>query len=54
MNWPAADVIGNRGMQSLADASDTLMPLLIVATLTLMVLGGLYLLIGEMMHNALA
>lgn len=54
MNWPAADVIGNRGMQSLADASDTLMPLLIVATLgTLMVLGGLYLLIGEMMHNAI-
>ena len=52
MNWPAADVIGNRGMQSLADASDTLTPLLIVATIgTLMVLGGLYLLIGEMMHN---
>ena len=47
MNWPAADAIGARGAQSLIDEADSLMPLLIMATLgTLMVLGGLYLLIS--------
>ena len=53
MQWPAADAIGLRGTQSLIDEADSLMPLLIMATLgTLMVLGGLYLLISEMMSNA--
>ena len=53
MQWPAADAIGLRGTQSLIDEADSLMPLLIMATLgTLLVLGGLYLLISEMMSNA--
>ena len=51
--WPAADAIGIRGTQSLIDEADSLMPLLIAATLgTLMVLGGLYLLISDMMSSA--
>lgn len=53
MQWPAADAIGIRGTQSLIEEADSLMPLLIAATLgTLMVLGGLYLLISDMMSNA--
>ena len=48
MNWPASDLIGMRGTQSLIGEADSLMPLLIMATLgTLMVLGGLYLLISD-------
>ena len=53
MNWPASDLIGMRGTDSLINEADSLMPLLIAATLgTLMVLGGLYLLISDMMANA--
>ena len=53
MNWPASDLIGMRGTQSLIGEADSLMPLLIMATLgTLMVLGGLYLLISDMMSSA--
>lgn len=53
MQWPAADAIGYRGTQSLIEEADSLMPLLIAATLgTLMVLGGLYLLISDLMSNA--
>lgn len=52
-NWPAADAIGERGAKSLIDNADTLMPLLIAATLgTLLVLSGVYLLISGMMENA--
>jgi hypothetical protein len=52
MLWPASEAIGARGTQSLVDAQDTLMPLLVVATLgTIMVLSGVYLLISEMMEN---
>jgi len=50
--WPASDAVGSRGTQSLVDGADTLMPLLIAAFLgTTMILGGLYLLISEMMEN---
>jgi len=53
MQWPAADAIGIRGTKSLIDGADSLMPLLIMATLgTLMVLGGLYLLVSDMMATA--
>ena len=53
LNWPAADALGSRGTQSLIDEAGSLMPLLIMATLgTLMVLGGLYLLISDMMSSA--
>mgnify|MGYP001341593229 FL=1 len=53
MNWPAADALGSRGTQSLIDEAGSLMPLLIMATLgTLMVLGGLYLLISDMISSA--
>lgn len=53
MNWPASDLIGMRGTDSLINEAGSLMPLLIAATLgTLMVLGGLYLLISDMMANA--
>ena len=53
MNWPASDLIGMRGTDSLINEADSLMPLLIAATLgTLMVLSGLYLLISDMMANA--
>ena len=53
MNWPASDLIGQRGTDSLINEADSLMPLLIAATLgTLMVLSGLYLLISDMMANA--
>jgi hypothetical protein len=53
MNWPASDLIGMRGTDSLINEADSLMPLLIAATLgTLMVLGGLYLLISDMMANS--
>lgn len=53
MNWPASDLIGMRGTESLINEADSLMPLLIAATLgTLMVLSGLYLLISDMMANA--
>ena len=52
MMWPASEAIGARGTQSLVDAMDTLMPLLIAGTLgTIMVLSGVYLLISEMMEN---
>lgn len=52
MLWPASEAIGVRGTQSLVDAQDTLMPLLVVGTLgTIMVLSGVYLLISEMMEN---
>ena len=51
--WPAADYIGTRGTQSLVDEADSLMPLLIAASLgTMVMLGGLYLLNSEMMANA--
>jgi hypothetical protein len=51
--WPAADAIGARGALSLIEEADSLMPLLIAATLgTLLVLGGLYLLISDMMSSA--
>ena len=53
MNWPASDLIGMRGTDSLINEADSLMPLLIAATLgTLMVLSGLYLLISDMMSSA--
>jgi hypothetical protein len=53
MNWPASDLVGMRGTDSLINEADSLMPLLIAATLgTLMVLSGLYLLISDMMANA--
>ena len=40
MMWPASEAIGLRGMQSLVDEMDSLMPLLIAAMLgTMMVLG---------------
>ena len=53
MNWPASDLIGMRGTDSLINEADSLMPLFIAATLrTLMVLSGLYLLISDMMANA--
>ncbi len=53
MNWPASDLIGQRGTDSLINEADSLMPLLIAATLgTLMVLSGLYLLISDMMSSA--
>ena len=52
MMWPASEAIGLRGMQSLVDEMDSLMPLLIAAMLgTMMVLGGVYLMISEMMEN---
>jgi hypothetical protein len=52
MLWPASEAIGVRGTQSLVDAQDTLMPLLVVGTLgTIMVLSGVYLLNSEMMEN---
>ena len=48
--WPASDAVGSRGTQSLVDGADTLMPLLIAAFLgTTMILGGLDLIISEMM-----
>jgi hypothetical protein len=53
MNWPASDAIGLRGADALIKEADSLMPLLIVATLgTIMVLSGVYLLISGMMENA--
>ena len=53
MNWPASDLIGMRGTDSLINEADSLMPLLIAATLgTVMILSGLYLLISDMMENA--
>ena len=53
MNWPASDLIGQRGTDSLINEADSLMPLLIAATLgTVMILSGLYLLISDMMANA--
>ena len=53
MNWPASDLIGQRGTDSLIKEADSLMPLLIAATLgTVMILSGLYLLISDMMANA--
>ena len=52
MMWPASEAIGLRGMQSLVDEMDSLMPLLVAAMLgTMMVLGGVYLMISEMMEN---
>ena len=33
MNWPASDLIGMRGTDSLINEADSLMPLLIAATL---------------------
>ena len=51
--WPAADYIGIRGTESLVEEADSLMPLLIAATLgTMLMFGGLYLLNSEMMANA--
>ena len=53
MNWPASDLVGMRGTDSLINEADSLMPLLIAATLgTVMLLSGLYLLISDMMANA--
>ena len=53
MNWPASDLVGMRGAESLINEADSLMPLLIAATLgTVMLLSGLYLLISDMMANA--
>merc|ERR1711965_262361 len=52
-NWPASDYIGERGVQSLVDEADTLMPLMIMASLgTIIMFGGLYLLNSEMIGNA--
>ena len=52
MMWPASEAIGLQGMQSLVDEMDSLMPLLIAAMLgTMMVLGGVYLMISEMMEK---
>ena len=52
-NWPASDYIGERGVQSLVDEADSLMPLMIVASLgTIIMFGGLYLLNSEMIDNA--
>ena len=52
-NWPASDYIGERGVASLADEADSLMPLMIVASLgTIIMFGGLYLLNSEMIGNA--
>ena len=53
MNWPASDAVGLSGADALIDEADSLMPLLIAATLgTIMVLSGVYLLISGMMENA--
>tara|TARA_B100000614_G_C14461955_1_gene458812 strand:- start:301 stop:999 length:699 start_codon:yes stop_codon:yes gene_type:complete len=53
MNWPASDLVGMRGTDSLINEADSLMPLLIAATLgTVMLLSGLYLLISDMMESA--
>jgi hypothetical protein len=53
MNWPASDLVGMRGTDSLINEADSLMPLLIAATLgTVILLSGLYLLISDMMANA--
>jgi len=53
MNWPASDLVGMRGTDSLINEADSLMPLLIAATLgTVMLLSGLYLLISDMMASA--
>ena len=53
MNWPASDLVGMRGAESLINEADSLMPLLIAATLgTVMLLSGLYLLISDMMASA--
>ena len=53
MNWPASDAVGLRGADALIDEADSLMPLLIAATLgTILVLSGVYLLISGMMENA--
>ena len=52
-NWPASDYIGERGVASLVDEADSLMPLMIVASLgTIIMFGGLYLLNSEMIGNA--
>ena len=52
-NWPASDYIGERGVQSLVDDANTLMPLMIMASLgTIIMFGGLYLLNSEMIDNA--
>jgi len=51
-NWPAAELVGIRGTESLVAEADSLMPLLIAATLgTMLMFGGLYLLNSEMMAN---
>ena len=52
-NWPAADYIGERGVESLANEADSLMPLMIMAVLgTTVMFSGLYLLNSQMMENA--
>ena len=52
-NWPASDYIGERGVASLVDEADSLMPLMIIASLgTIIMFGGLYLLNSEMIGNA--
>ena len=51
--WPAQTYVGERATQSLIDEADTLMPLLIAATLgVILMFGGLHLLNSEMMEGA--
>ena len=51
--WPAQTYVGERATQSLIDEADTLMPLLIAATLgVILMFGGLHLLNSEMMEGS--
>ena len=51
--WPAQTYVGERATQSLIDEADTLMPLLVAATLgVILMFGGLHLLNSEMMEGS--
>ena len=51
--WPAQTYVGERATQSLIDEADTLMPLLVAATLgVILMFGGLHLLNSEMMDGS--
>ncbi len=53
MMWPAQTYVGERATQSLIDEADTLMPLLIAATLgVILMFGGLHLLNSQMMEGS--
>ena len=51
--WPAQTYVGERATQSLIDEAGTLMPLLVAATLgVILMFGGLHLLNSEMMEGS--